>query len=205
MREDSWSRGRTRAAGIIPVNGINRAVIQAVNFGRTLSRDVRAVFVTEDPEHGEEIRDRWERQVPGVPLAIVESPYRAVISPVLAYLDVLDQAWPPDKAAPITIGPARVRGPALVGAALLQPDLETAQAGHPGPRAHGHRGRPVPPRVSDSAGLAAPAGSVAVSWPSMPDTDTAQFHGRCSPSTAAPVMRGSSGWWPVWPPRPRPS
>jgi Amino acid permease len=88
---------------VIPVNGINRAVVQAVNFGRTLSRDVRAVFVTEDAERGEALRARWERQVPGVPLVIVESPYRAVISPVLAYLDVLDQAWPPDKEAPITI------------------------------------------------------------------------------------------------------
>jgi hypothetical protein len=88
---------------VIPVNGINRAVLQAVNFGRTMSRDVRAVYVTEDPEHGDELRQRWERQVPGVPLVIVESPYRAVISPVLAYLDVLDQAWPPDQETPVTI------------------------------------------------------------------------------------------------------
>ncbi len=88
---------------VIPINGINRAVIQAVKFGRTMSRDVRAVFVTEDPEVGDALRERWERQIPGVPLVIVESPYRAVISPVLAYLDVLDQAWPPDKETPVTI------------------------------------------------------------------------------------------------------
>ncbi|MGZ9160171.1 MAG: APC family permease [Candidatus Limnocylindrales bacterium] len=88
---------------VVPVNGVNRAVIQAVMFGRTMSHDIRAVFVTEDPDVGEAMRLRWERQVPGVPLVIVESPYRAVVSPVLAYLDVLDQAWPPDKEAPITI------------------------------------------------------------------------------------------------------
>ena len=88
---------------VVPINGINRAVIQAVRFGRTMSPDIRAVFVTEDADAGEELRQRWERQVPGVPLVIVESPYRVVISPVLAYLDVLDQAWPPDKEAPITI------------------------------------------------------------------------------------------------------
>jgi amino acid transporter len=104
VREDLVVEGPHREQRVvIPVNGINRAVIQAVNFGRTMSRDVRAVFVTEDPEEAEAVRDRWERQVPGVPLVIVESPYRAVISPVLAYLDVLDQAWPPDKEAPITI------------------------------------------------------------------------------------------------------
>ena len=88
---------------VVPVNGINRAVVQALTFGRTLANDVRAVFITEDPEDGERLRRRWERQVPGVPLVIVESPYRALVGPLTAYLDVLDLAWPPDKEAPITI------------------------------------------------------------------------------------------------------
>lgn len=88
---------------VVPVNGLNRAVIQAVNFARTISNDIRAVYVTEDSEEGERLRDRWERQLPGVPLVIVESPYRALIGPIVAYLDVLDKAWPPDKPAPITI------------------------------------------------------------------------------------------------------
>jgi amino acid transporter len=88
---------------IIPVNGINRAVVQAVNFGRALAKDLRAVYVTDDLEAADALRERWERQLPDVPLVIVESPFRAVISPVVAYLDILDQAWPPDKEAPLTI------------------------------------------------------------------------------------------------------
>jgi hypothetical protein len=88
---------------VIPVNGINRAVVQAIIFGRTLASDVRAVFITEDPELGDALREKWERQVPGVPLVIVESPYRALVGPLTAYLDVLDLAWPPEKEAPVTI------------------------------------------------------------------------------------------------------
>ncbi|HEX5823398.1 MAG TPA: APC family permease [Candidatus Limnocylindrales bacterium] len=88
---------------VIPVNGINRAVVQAVTFGRSLAGDVRAVFITEDPDAGDELRRKWERQVPGIPLVIVESPFRALVGPLTAYLDVLDLAWPPDKEAPITI------------------------------------------------------------------------------------------------------
>ncbi len=104
VRDDLVVEGPHREQRVVvPVNGINRAVIQAVNFGRTMSPDIRAVFVTENPEAGDGLRERWEQQVPGVPLVIVESPYRAVIGPLLAYLDVLDQAWPPDKDAPITI------------------------------------------------------------------------------------------------------
>ncbi len=87
---------------VIPVNGINRAVIQAVNFGRTIAGDVRAIFVTEDPAQGAALRERWERQLPGVPLVIVESPYRALVGPVVAYIDVLDQVAPGVE-APITI------------------------------------------------------------------------------------------------------
>jgi amino acid transporter len=87
---------------VVPIPGVNRAVIQAVNVARSVADDVRAVFITENPEDGAEVRERWERQVPGVPLVVVESPYRALTGPLEAYLDVLDSAWPPDKEVPIT-------------------------------------------------------------------------------------------------------
>ncbi len=104
VRDDLVMAGPHREQRVvIPVNGINRAVVQAVNFGRIISQDVLAVFVTEDAEAGEELRERWVRQLPGVPLVIVESPFRAVVEPFIAYLDVLDHAWPPDKEAPVTI------------------------------------------------------------------------------------------------------
>jgi amino acid transporter len=88
---------------VIPIPGINRAVVQSVNFGRSIASDVRAVFVTDDPAASEPLRSRWRRQFPDVPLVIVESPYRALVGPVVAYLDVLDMAWPPEKEAPITV------------------------------------------------------------------------------------------------------
>ena len=88
---------------VVPVNGVNRAVVHALNLGRVLGEDIRAVYVTDDEHEGELMRSRWEHQVPGVPLVIVESPYRAIVGPLVAYLDVLDQAWPPDREVPITI------------------------------------------------------------------------------------------------------
>ena len=91
---------------VIPVNGINRSVVQAVMFGKPLASDpsmLQAVFVTTALEEAERLRERWERQLPGVPLVVVESPYRALVGPVVTYLDVLERAWPPDKQAPTTI------------------------------------------------------------------------------------------------------
>jgi amino acid transporter len=87
---------------VVPVPGINRAVIQAINVGRSVSDDIRAVFIFDEPERVEQVRATWERQVPGVPLVVIESPYRALAGPLIAYLDVLDRAWPPDRLAPIT-------------------------------------------------------------------------------------------------------
>jgi amino acid transporter len=87
---------------IIPIPGLTRAVVQAVNVARSISEDVRAVYITDDLASAAEIRASFERQIPGVPLVVVESPYRALVGPLLAYMDVLDAAWPPGKEEPIT-------------------------------------------------------------------------------------------------------
>ena len=87
---------------IVPVPGVNRAVVQAINVARSISDDVRAVVISDRPEETARIRATWQRQVPSVPLVIVDSPYRALVGPLLAYLEVLDAAWPPDRPEPIT-------------------------------------------------------------------------------------------------------
>jgi amino acid transporter len=95
-------RRRREERVVVPVPGIDRAVIQAINVGRSISPDVRAVLVSDDPVDAARVRVQWEQQLADIPLVFVESPYRALVGPLLAYLDVLDQAWPPDKVAPIT-------------------------------------------------------------------------------------------------------
>jgi hypothetical protein len=93
--------GRDERA-VVPVPSLNRAVVRAVNVARSISDEVLAVYISSDPDDSAEMRSRWERQVPGVALVIVESPYRALAGPLMAYLDVLDLAWPPGKPEPIT-------------------------------------------------------------------------------------------------------
>ena len=87
---------------VVPIPGLTRAVVQAINVGRAVSDDVRAVYISNDPDSAAQVRADFERQVPGVPLVVVESPYRVLGGPLLAYLDVLDAGWPPDKDEPIT-------------------------------------------------------------------------------------------------------
>jgi amino acid transporter len=91
---------------IVPVPNLSRAVIQAVNFGRSIATDVRAVHVTDDAPASAPMRAAWERQVPGVPLIVVESPYRSLVQPFLAYLDVV--APPDDDTLTIVVIPEYV-------------------------------------------------------------------------------------------------
>ena len=103
VREDIHIPGPHREERVIvPVPGINRAVVQAVNVGRSIAPDIRAVLISDEPAEAARIRERWQRQLPEVPLVLVESPYRALVGPLLAYLDVLDRSWPAEKDTPIT-------------------------------------------------------------------------------------------------------
>ena len=103
VRSDAVIRGPHREQRVIvPIPDINRAVVQAVNVGRSIDPNVQAVLISDDPERATEIKARWEHQLPDVPLVIVESPYRALVAPLIAYLDVIDRAWPNAKEAPIT-------------------------------------------------------------------------------------------------------
>jgi amino acid transporter len=87
---------------VVPVPGIDRAVIQAINVGRSISNHIQAVLVSHDDAEIADVRERWERQMPNVDLVVVQSPYRALVGPMKAYLDVLDETWPEGEPAPIT-------------------------------------------------------------------------------------------------------
>ena len=83
----------------MPIPGMNRAVVQAVNVARSIADDVRAVFITDEPEDAEVLRKQWERQMPGVPLVVVESPYPGACGAPRGVPRRPRAAWPPDKEA----------------------------------------------------------------------------------------------------------
>jgi amino acid transporter len=75
---------------IVPVDDLNEIALGAVRMAREISPLVTAVHLTDDRERAEEVRQRWERAVPDVPLLVIESPYRAFVAPMLAYLERLE-------------------------------------------------------------------------------------------------------------------
>jgi amino acid transporter len=73
---------------VVAAQAMSRAVVQAVKVGETMGEEVQLVHVTIDPAEGERFRERVERQLPGVRVVLVESPYRALVRPFVRYLEV---------------------------------------------------------------------------------------------------------------------
>ncbi len=75
---------------IVPVGGINRGTLPALRYAASLCQDVTAVIVDIDPKETEEVVRKWERWGMGIPLKVLESPYRSVAGAILEYLDTLE-------------------------------------------------------------------------------------------------------------------
>jgi hypothetical protein len=86
---------------LIPVGHVDRRSLQAVAYARSLTNGspavdrVEAVYVTDDRSNGEELRRRWDSLRTGVPMIILDSPYRATDSALLKYLSMVQKREPP--------------------------------------------------------------------------------------------------------------
>jgi amino acid transporter len=81
---------------VVPISGVHRAVVQALEYAQTLSSDVRAVYVNVDAGITERLRDEWKQWGHGVPLVVLDSPYRSLMEPFLEYIEQVDAARPDD-------------------------------------------------------------------------------------------------------------
>ncbi len=75
---------------VIPISGIHRGMVDAVNFARSISKNVTAVYIELEPGAGEKARDEWEAWWPDVPFVVVPSPFRSIVEPLLQFLDETD-------------------------------------------------------------------------------------------------------------------
>jgi hypothetical protein len=77
---------------IVPVSRLDRAAYRALQFARTLSSDILPVHVSDTPADAEAIQRQWDEWDTGLELVIVESPYRSLLPPLLAYIDAIREA-----------------------------------------------------------------------------------------------------------------
>jgi amino acid transporter len=80
---------------IMPVSGIHQGTLEALRYAKLLSDDVTAVHVSIDPAETEKVQRKWKAWGEGTRLVILDSQYRLLIEPLLAYLeDIIDNRQP---------------------------------------------------------------------------------------------------------------
>jgi len=90
-------RGRQAARPpivIVPIARLDEPARQALAFANSISDEATAVHVTNDAATAEGIRHQWIDWAGGAELVVIESPYRALIGPLLAYMNVLQRQDP---------------------------------------------------------------------------------------------------------------
>lgn len=85
---------------IVPIARLDRATLHALAFARSISSDVTAVHLADDAGGAERMRERWRARDDGIALVVVESPHRALLAPLLAYVDARAHQ---DPERPITV------------------------------------------------------------------------------------------------------
>jgi amino acid transporter len=76
---------------IVPIADLNPVALQSLALARAISENVVAVHISDDEEQIERLRAKWEAWGNRVPLEIIESPYRSLVRPLIAYIDAIDK------------------------------------------------------------------------------------------------------------------
>jgi len=93
--------GRHRV--ILPISGVHRGTLAALDYARSLSDDVTAVHVSIDPAEADRVRAKWETWGDGVRLVILDSQYRLLLEPLLAYVEGLAERRQPNETFTIVV------------------------------------------------------------------------------------------------------
>jgi len=73
---------------IVPVSGIHRGVVTALQYAKSISTNgVKAVYVDLDEDATRRIQEKWEQWGSGVELVVLQSPYRSLTRPLLRYVE----------------------------------------------------------------------------------------------------------------------
>ena len=81
---------------VVLIGGVQRAVVSALDYARTLSSDVRALYIDVDPSVTTQVRNDWAKSGRGVPLVVLASPLRSLMEPLLEYVEQLEADHPND-------------------------------------------------------------------------------------------------------------
>ena len=81
---------------VVPIGAITKASAGALVYATAISEDVRAAYIEVDPEATARFRSQWDQWDIGVDLAVLPSPFRSVLRPLVDYVNGLLKAGQTD-------------------------------------------------------------------------------------------------------------
>ena len=84
-------RARPKLRLVVPISGVHRATVEAITYAQTISDRITALYIEVEPGSAGRVRAEWAAWFPDIPLAVEPSPYRAIIRPMLDFLDRTDE------------------------------------------------------------------------------------------------------------------
>jgi hypothetical protein len=84
---------------IVPIASLDAVSVQSLSYARSISPRVIAVHVAIDDDDVQQLREMWAEWVKQISLAetlelvIIESPYRSLAGPLLAYIDTIHELY----------------------------------------------------------------------------------------------------------------
>jgi amino acid transporter len=81
---------------VVPVSGIHQGVVDALNYAKSISKDVRACYVEINPDATVALKKEWAEAAPGIELVVLKSPFRSVIAPIVEYIDNVEREMSDD-------------------------------------------------------------------------------------------------------------
>ena len=88
------SRMMARPLVVVPIANTNVVAREALAFARSIGEEIVAVHVATDQPDTEQIKEHWSEIAQDVPLVIIESSYRLLIPPLVAYINALREQNP---------------------------------------------------------------------------------------------------------------
>ncbi len=79
------------APTVVLVGQLHRGSFEAIRFARSIASELVAVHVNLGGGRAERFKEQWQKQVPEVPLVILDSPYRSLIDPVVEFVARFEQ------------------------------------------------------------------------------------------------------------------
>lgn len=79
---------------IVPVASLDRAGMRALAYAASFQQPVLALHLSPTEEEAERFRDYWRLWGDHLPLEVVVSPYRAIVAPMVNYIELLHRQRP---------------------------------------------------------------------------------------------------------------